>query len=74
MRTCIFKNLKAEMARYNITRNDIAKLWGVSEVTVTSKLQKGDITIDEANALRNAISNDLSLDYLFEVVSVNDCD
>lgn len=67
MRVCNFPNLKAEMARYGITRSDIATAWGVSENTVTAKIKYGAFTLNEACQLRDMMNENLSLDYLYKI-------
>ena len=59
-------NLRAEMARIGIKQKDVAKLLGVSELTVSKKMSgKSSFTIDEAFLIKEKFFPDLSLDYLF---------
>lgn len=64
----MFSNLKAEMARYNITSKDISECIGKCEKTVSSKMNgKNDFTRREMflikdNFFKNA---NCSIEYLF---------
>lgn len=59
-------NLRAEMSRIGIRQRDIAKLLGVSELTVSKKMNgKSSFTIDEAFLIQKTFFPNLSLDYLF---------
>ena len=59
-------NLRAEMSRIGIRQKDIAKLLGVSELTVSKKMNgKSSFTIDEAFLIQKTFFPNLSLDYLF---------
>ena len=60
------KNLKGEMARENITIEEISKLLGIHRNSVANKLN-GDsaFTIDEAFKIQETYFPKLSLSYLF---------
>ncbi|MDD7511021.1 MAG: HTH domain-containing protein [Peptostreptococcaceae bacterium] len=61
------KNLNAEMARYEITVSDIAKLLSCSERTVKNKISGiTPFTYKEAITIRNEFFNNLETEYLFE--------
>lgn len=60
------RNLKAEMARRNLTSKDLAMLIDMRPATFRKKIQgHSDFTIPEAQAIKKVL-NDLPLDYLFE--------
>lgn len=65
----MYKNLRAEMARYDFTIESIAKVMGVSTVTVNSRLGgKTDFYLSEALKIKGAfelMGADLTLEYLF---------
>lgn len=67
----MYKNLKAEMVRYEILQSEITELLKLSPNTVSCKFNgKNDFTLDEAMKIKNYINqktnNDFSIDYLFE--------
>ena len=59
-------NLKAEMARYNVSPVDVARIIGKTDRSIRDKISgKYDFTINECNAIRNNFFPDMSLEYLF---------
>jgi predicted transcriptional regulator len=66
-RQVIYVNLAAEMARKNIAPNDIKKVLGVSQQSVSNKLTgKSDMSINEAFKIRDTLFPTLLVDYLFD--------
>ena len=62
----MFPNLKAEMARYNITCAKIGDVVGKSSTWVESRLQgKTILPIGDALKIQSALFPNLSLNYLF---------
>lgn len=62
------KNLKAEMMRQSKSREDLAKLIGVSISTVNNKLTgRMDFKMQEAIKIKTEWFPDLTLEYLFNV-------
>lgn len=60
-------NLKAEMARNDVTSKDIASLLNVNERTVRNWLNgRTDIGIKQARELKEWLFPDCTMDYLFE--------
>ena len=63
----VFQNLKAEMARNNVTVSDFARLLNKTERSVRDKINgKGDFTWSEITAIRSKFFPDLGIEYLFE--------
>ena len=63
----MYRNLRAEMARNNITALRLSEKTGIRYQTLTAKLAgESPITIAEAKKIRNAISQDLTIDELFD--------
>lgn len=61
-----YANLKAEMARYGIKQQDIARLLNVREATISEKINgKTTFDIDEAFKIKYKFFPKLSLEYLF---------
>ena len=62
-----YSNLLAEMARKNITQNDIAKLLNKTVSTVSTKINgKYQFTLDEAEKIKDKYFSDKDISYLFE--------
>lgn len=60
------KNLKAEMARTGVSKEDIMNLLGCSLRTVDNKLDEiTDFTIPEAFKIRDAFVRNMRMEYLF---------
>lgn len=63
----MYPNLKAEMARKNLTQKDIAKCLKRAEPTVNKKINgAATLTLKEISLIRQTFFPNLSLDYLFE--------
>lgn len=69
----MYKNLSAEMARFNLTQKDIQNLLKISSQSTMSLKMNGKsfFTLDEAKKIRNLINEKrtekVTLDYLFEI-------
>lgn len=62
----MLQNLRAEMARHNISSNEIAKCIGKTDRNVRDKLNgKYEFSIQDAKKVRDKFFPDLSLEYLF---------
>lgn len=60
------KNLKAEMVRAGVSKEDIMKLLGCSMRTVDNKLDEiTDFTIPEAFKIRDTFFGNMRMEYLF---------
>ena len=63
-----YPNLRAEMARNNISIVDLMKVTGKSRPGVSNNLNgKGSFSVDESLAIRNELFPGLSIDYLFSM-------
>lgn len=63
----MFANLRAEMARRNITGYELAEKIGVTNGTFSKKFNgKADFTLVEAFAIQKALKTDLPVDILFQ--------
>lgn len=64
----MYSNLNAEMARKNVTINDLAKTIDCSYETMRKKLKgKSPLLFSEATKIRKKYFNNMSTDKLFEV-------
>lgn len=62
----MLNNLRAEMARFDVTPADIAREIGKSDRCVRDKISgKTDVSIPEAMEIRDKFFPGLSLEYLF---------
>lgn len=62
-----YRNLKAEMARENITIKNLMDVTGKSRAGISNNLNgRGRFSVDDSLAIRNAFFPKLSIDYLFE--------
>ena len=62
----MYPNLNAELARYNVKNEDIAKAIGRTTSTVSLKLSgKYPITLGEAMAIKKLISTEKPIEVLF---------
>ena len=62
----MFPNLEAEMARYKITQNEIAKILAWKPTTLSFKLNgKSSLSLKECVEIKNQAFPDKTLDYLF---------
>ena len=60
-------NLEAEIARRNLTKQEVADCIGISKRTLYDKLVgKTAFTIKEASKLQGELFPDCEMDYLFE--------
>lgn len=65
-----FANLRAEMARKNISIQDIAKTLGVNRDTASGKLsRKRAINLDEAFVIERKLFPGYGVEYLFQELS-----
>lgn len=59
-------NLKAEMARFDIKKKDVAELLNLSPKTISVKMNnKGEFTRVEMCKIKEQFFSQFSLDYLF---------
>ena len=66
-----FSNLRAEMARKNVTITAVARVIGVSRDTAGKKLaRKAPIQLDEAFAIRDSFFPGIEVSYLFAEASL----
>jgi hypothetical protein len=61
----MFPNLRAEMSRYGISKDDIAECLGVNEKTARTRLARGNFVYKEMKMIRNTFFPKLTIDYLF---------
>ena len=62
----VFPNLRAEMARKNVSITDLANALDVRIATVSVKLKTGKFTLKEAKIIKHYLNVDMSLEELFE--------
>lgn len=67
----MFKNLEAEMTRFNVRQQDLADLLHITLGTMNLKMNgKARLTLDEAQSIREFMQTKtdkyLSVDYLFK--------
>lgn len=63
----MFNNLQAEMARRNVTGRDLAKMIGVTELTLYNKLNgQREFKLKDMEAIKNALKIDAPMEYLFK--------
>lgn len=63
----MYQNLKAEMARRNLTKRDIAQRLNKKERVIRNRFNgRTPFTLPEAFAIRDAFFPGASLDYLFQ--------
>lgn len=63
----LYRNLRAEMARNNITIGDLAELLGVRYATVSDKINgKSRFYYDEAYKIKRCFFPGRDLEYLFD--------
>lgn len=64
----MYWNIIAEMARNNMTREDLAKKMGISIATLRKKIKgKSDFKNSEIEILLSVFGNGVTFEYLFEV-------
>ena len=63
----MFRNLEAELTRMNLKKHELAVLVGISQGTLSAKLNgRFPFTLDEARKIRQVLSLEFTIDYLFE--------
>jgi hypothetical protein len=62
----VFPNLRAEMARRNVTITDLANVLDLRIATVSIKLKTGKFTLREAKIIKGYLNVEMSLEELFE--------
>lgn len=64
----MFPNLRAEMARQNMTLAKLCKAIGKNRVSTVSQMLNGKtrLTLDDAEKIRTALKVDMTLDELFQ--------
>lgn len=63
----VYKNLRVEMLKANLSVAKLAKMIGVAEKTLRNKLNgETDFTWTEAKAIRNIVNKNMSIEELFE--------
>lgn len=66
----MYSNLKAEMARKNLTIVDLSEKTGIRYNTLAAKLKgKYPLTLPEAIAIKKTLEVDLSIEELFAIPS-----
>ena len=64
----MYANVKAEMARKNMTAIELSKKTGIRYQSLANKINgKAPVTLDEAKTIKTALEVDIPLDDLFEV-------
>lgn len=61
----MFANLRAEMSRYGVSKDDIAKCLEINEKTARTKLANGNFVYKEMGKIRDNFFPKFSIDYLF---------
>lgn len=62
----MLKNLNHELRRKNITQNAVARMLGVTDKTLTNKLNGTTaFTVDEAFTINKNLLPEFTMDYLF---------
>lgn len=63
----MYSNLKAELARHNLSVVDLSNMTGIRYQTLAHKLNgKYPLTLDEAKAIKTALGVDIAIEELFE--------
>lgn len=63
----MFQNLQAEMARRNLTGRALAKMVGVTELTLYNKLNgQREFKLNEMEAIKSVLRTDAPMEYLFK--------
>ena len=63
----MYSNVKAELARRNLSVVDLSNMTGIRYQTLAMKLNgKYPLTLDEAKAIITALGVDISIEDLFE--------
>ena len=67
----MYENLRAEMARKNMTISELSNATGIRYQTLSEKLRgNSQFTVKEAKAIKSALAVDLSIDELFAAAEV----
>ena len=62
----MYRNLKAELARNDLTLADVAKVLGVKTSTMSMKMNKPNrLKFEEARKIQSTLFPNLSMSYLF---------
>lgn len=62
----MYPNVRAEIARKNLTLTVIAERMGIGVSTLSTKLKNGNFTVTEAKKLKEIVGTTLTLEELFE--------
>ena len=63
----MYRNLKAEMARADITGDDLAKELGITRSTMSRKINgMNEFTLKQAMQIKAILKTDMALEYLFD--------
>ena len=63
----MYANVKAEMARKNMTAIELSNKTGIRYQSLANKINgKSPVTLDEAKTIKTALDVDIPLDVLFE--------
>jgi lambda repressor-like predicted transcriptional regulator len=63
----MYSNVKAELARRNLTLVDLSNRTGIRYQTLVDKINgKYPLTLDEAKRIKDALGVEISIDELFE--------
>lgn len=67
----MYSNVKAELARQNLSIVDLSNKTGIRYQTLVDKINgKYPMTLDEAKKIKQALGVDISIEDLFERASV----
>lgn len=65
----MYRNLEAELKRYNITRKQLADALGINVATMSNKLTRyGRLKLCEAIKIQSTFFPGMTIEYLFESV------
>ena len=63
----MYSNVKAELARQNMTVVDLSNMTGIRYQTLVDKINgKYKLTLDEAKKIKEALGVDIAIEELFE--------
>lgn len=63
----MFRNLLAEMARRKVTAKDLAEKLGITDGTMSGKMNgKSSFSLKEANQIKNILGTDIPIEELFQ--------
>lgn len=67
----MYSNVKAELARHNLTIVDLSNMTGIRYQTLVDKINgKYPMTFDEAKKIKEALEVDIPMEELFKRASV----